>query len=56
MSLVSGPGKGGARNSEPGHPTELVLVIEKHVEYIRSLDTVSMRPVDVHRTGPRLIR
>lgn len=37
MSLVSGPGRGGA---SPGHvPDELELVVEKHVEYIQSLDT-----------------
>lgn len=38
MSLVSGPGRGGAST---GHvPDELELVVEKHVEYIQSLDTV----------------
>ena len=38
MALVSGPGRGG-----PSHqlPDELVLVVEKHVEYIKTLDTVS---------------
>lgn len=36
MSLVSGPGRGG------GHtlPTELALVVDKHVSYIQTLDTV----------------
>ena len=38
MSLVSGPGRGGAST---GHvPDEIKLVVEKHVEYIQSLDTV----------------
>ena len=38
MSLVSGPGRGGA---SIGHvPDELKLVVEKHVQYIQSLDTV----------------
>ena len=38
MSLVSGPGRGGAST---GHaPDELKLAVEKHVEYIQSLDTV----------------
>ncbi|KAL9076818.1 MAG: hypothetical protein Q9161_000803 [Pseudevernia consocians] len=37
MSLVSGPGRGGAST---GHvPDELKLVVENHVEYIQSLDT-----------------
>ncbi|KAL1975889.1 hypothetical protein VTN31DRAFT_4281 [Thermomyces dupontii] len=35
MSLVSGPGRGGG--TEEGSPLE--LCVEKHVEYIRSLDT-----------------
>ena len=39
MSLVSGPGRGGA--STGNVPDELKLVVEKHVEYIKSLDTVS---------------
>ena len=38
MSLVSGPGKGGASTGDV--PDELKLVVEKHVEYIQSLDTV----------------
>lgn len=38
MSLVSGPGRGGVST---GHvPDELKLAVEKHVEYIQSLDTV----------------
>lgn len=38
MSLVSGPGRGGASADELTE--ELGLVIDKHVEYIKSLDTV----------------
>ena len=38
MSLVSGPGRGGASSGDV--PNELRLVVEKHVEYIKSLDTV----------------
>ena len=38
MSLVSGPGRAGAST---GHvPDQLKLVVDKHVEYIQSLDTV----------------
>ena len=38
MSLIAGPGRGGAST---GHvPDELKLAVEKHVEYIQSLDTV----------------
>ncbi|KAL1635162.1 Rab geranylgeranyltransferase [Neofusicoccum ribis] len=37
MSLVSGPGRGGAKG-EP-LPEELQLYIDKHVKYIQSLDT-----------------
>ena len=37
MSLVSGPGRGGSSGDVPD---ELKLVVEKHVEYIQSLDTV----------------
>jgi geranylgeranyl transferase type-2 subunit beta len=39
MALVSGPGRGGGL-STGGAPDELELVIQKHVEYIRKLDTV----------------
>ena len=38
MSLVSGPGRGGASTAHA--PDELKLAVEKHVEYIQSLDTV----------------
>ena len=38
MSLVSGPGRGGALTGDV--PDELKLAVEKHVEYIQSLDTV----------------
>ena len=39
MALVSGPGRGGVVSSG-GAPHEQELVVEKHVEYIRKLDTV----------------
>jgi geranylgeranyl transferase type-2 subunit beta len=39
MALVSGPGRGDGL-SAGGVPHELELVIDKHVEYIRKLDTV----------------
>ena len=39
MSLVSGPGRGGASTAHV--PDELRLVVENHVQYIRSLDTVT---------------
>jgi hypothetical protein len=39
MALVSGPGRGGVLSSR-GAPHEMELVVEKHVEYIRKLDTV----------------
>ena len=38
MSLVSGPGRGGVSTGQT--PNEIKLVVEKHVEYIQSLDTV----------------
>ena len=38
MSLVSGPGRGGTPSQ--ALPNELDLVVEKHVKYIQSLDTV----------------
>ncbi|OMP81345.1 putative geranylgeranyl transferase type-2 subunit beta [Diplodia seriata] len=37
MSLVSGPGRGGAKGGQL--PDELQLYIDKHVKYIQSLDT-----------------
>ena len=40
MSLVSGPGRGGASTGDV--PEEFKLVVEKHVEYIQSLDTVCL--------------
>ena len=44
MSLVSGPGRGGAAGKEL--PGELRLHVEQHVRYIQRLDTVrSTRPV-----------
>ena len=41
MSLVSGPGRGGQYGRN--FPDELKLVIDKHVKYIQSLDTVCRR-------------
>ena len=38
MSLISGPGRGGA--SGPEIPNELLLYVDKHVQYIQGLDTV----------------
>lgn len=38
MSLAAGPGRGGA--SHAGLPDELRLCVEKHVAYIKSLDSV----------------
>lgn len=38
MSLASGPGRGGGSSNLP---EELELCIDKHVNYIQSLDTVS---------------
>lgn len=43
MSLAAGPGRGGgATNAQL--PNELTLVIDKHVAYIQSLDTVRPAP------------
>lgn len=39
MSLVAGPGRGGA-SAQSELPDELKLVIEPHVKYIQSLDSV----------------
>jgi hypothetical protein len=41
MALVSGPGRGGVI-SPRGTPHEMELAVEKHVEYIRKLDTVGV--------------
>lgn len=38
MSLISGPGRGGAEGI--GTPDELKLVVDQHVDYIKSLDSV----------------
>ena len=38
MSLAAGPGRGHV--AEGQLPDELILVVEKHVAYIQSLDTV----------------
>ena len=38
MSLAAGPGRGGG--AEKQLPEELSLVVDKHVAYIQSLDTV----------------
>ena len=40
MSLVAGPGRGGATDGQL--PDELRLVVDKHVAYIQSLDTVCL--------------
>lgn len=37
MALVSGPGRGGGNDAELSH--ELRLHIDKHVQYIKTLDT-----------------
>lgn len=42
MALVSGPSRGG-NVSTGGIRHELELVTDKHVEYIRNLDTVRVR-------------
>lgn len=47
MSLVSGPGR--APSTGIGLPTELQLVVEKHVQYIQSLDKVSTPTYAVER-------
>jgi len=41
MALVSGPGRGG-NSMKADMPGELTLVIDKHVKYIQSLDTVRL--------------
>jgi len=40
MALVAGPGVGGTSTVADILPTELSLVVERHVKYIQSLDTV----------------
>lgn len=40
MALVSGPGRGGLSGVGDAFPQEGTLVVEKHVDYIRNLDTV----------------
>lgn len=40
MALVAGPGVGGNLSSTSNLPTDLSLVVEKHVKYIQGLDTV----------------
>ena len=40
MALVAGPGVGGTLSTSNTLPEELSLVVEKHVKYIQSLDTV----------------
>ena len=39
MALVSGPGRGGNVNTK-SPPGGMRIVVEKHVDYIRKLDTV----------------
>ena len=40
MALVAGPGVGGTLSGASNLPTDLSLAVEKHVKYIRGLDTV----------------
>lgn len=40
MALVAGPGVGGTSATTDTLPTELSLVVDRHVKYIQSLDTV----------------
>lgn len=40
MSLVAGPGVGGTTALADHLPTELALVVDRHIKYIQSLDTV----------------
>jgi hypothetical protein len=40
MSLVSGPGRGGGAGGAGGALSANELSVQKHVEYIQSLDTV----------------
>ena len=40
MSLVAGPGRGGVADGQL--PDELRLVVDRHVAYIQSLDTVGL--------------
>ena len=49
MSLASGPGRGGASTGDVSD--ELKLVVEKHVEYIQSLDTVRSTGITWHFCG-----
>lgn len=53
MSLVAGPGRGGAIDGQL--PDELQLVAEKHVAYIQKLDTVCAPSSDTYsqRDSPR---
>ena len=47
MSLISGPGKGGSTSSLP---SEVQLCVEKHLQYIQSLDKAStILPRFAHR-------
>ena len=39
MSLVSGPGRGGGPQTKV-LPDDLSLAVDKHIEYIKGLDTV----------------
>lgn len=40
MALVAGPGVGGTSAIADNLPTDLALVVDRHVKYIQSLDTV----------------
>ena len=41
MSLASGPGRGGGAGS-PAEESDHKLFVQKHVDYIKSLDTVRL--------------
>jgi geranylgeranyl transferase type-2 subunit beta len=47
MSLAAGPGRG--RIADGQLPDELKLVVDKHVAYIQSLDTVVLPIVNFAR-------
>ena len=49
MSLVSGPGRGGASTDDV--PAQLKLVLEKHVQYITSLDSVRLADITEELCG-----
>lgn len=40
MALIAGPGIGGGHSPAGTSPTDLTLVVDKHVNYIQGLDSV----------------